>query len=119
VALWQQPGVGIAALFCTFATTACLRGLRSVYEIKVFRDGTIIFDRVWGTTTLTAEDIHSLEGHYKKDYDGDLVWEMRLQGSGLRENFDQFDSVMSFVDTVKAHNPNVVITGLWPMGTPR
>ena len=110
--------VVVVTFFCGIWVLGGLSFLRSVREIRAHDDGMIEFVRVMGSTTVDARDIRCLDGAYRRDYDGDLFWRLKIACRGGTFTFNQFLDVMEFVERVRAQNPTVEITGLWPMTSP-
>jgi hypothetical protein len=93
--------------------------LRQVYEIRIAADGHIDLVRVVGAVHLTAGQVRVLEGKLWRDYDGNLsVWRLQLRSTRGDFGLGEFPNVMEFAHRVQAHNPNVQMRGLWPMGPP-
>jgi hypothetical protein len=111
-------GLVFTVIFCAMFLIIGGGCLRQIYEIRANDDGTIEFARVAGTTRFDARDIRTLDGAYRRDYDGDLFWRLKITSAKGSFTFTQFLDVMEFVDRVRARNPMVQITGLWPMDSP-
>ena len=119
------PGDGFRTLRLTLTAICCALillfswgSLRQVHEMRLAEDGAIEFRRVAGSTWITARDVHSLEGTYFGSYDGNAYWQFRIRHTRGQFSFGEVDDVLDFVDRIALHNPEVRITGAWPMTMP-
>jgi hypothetical protein len=93
-------------------------GCEVVDQIQVDDDGMVAFVAPKRATHVAARDITRLSGEYVPAYDGGQLWYLHIGHSTGHYTFGEFEDVMGFVEWVKTHNPDVKITGLWPMGPP-
>jgi hypothetical protein len=108
----------IAALFGGLVVLVVVFAMvRQVVEIRLADRGTIDFIRPIGTTRVTARDIRVLEGKLGSSY-GETTWSLCIHHAGGSMTFGQFERVMDFVGQIRAQNPSVEISGVWPMGPP-
>jgi hypothetical protein len=119
----KDEWVGRVGMFVVFVLIGCFFnawGRRKVSEIRVADDGTVHLLRGNGrVTTVEAGEIRELEGGYSRDYDGDYtIWGFKLRTGNDEFALGEFDNLMDFVQRVQSHNPNVQITGLWPLNLP-
>jgi hypothetical protein len=108
----------IVAVFIGAFVWGGIAKLREVSEIRLLEDGTVEIARGLGGIRLGAGDIYRLEGTLKQEYSGGPTWHLRIHHAGGRVSCAQFRDVTDFVDRVRAANPRVAITGVWPMGIP-
>jgi hypothetical protein len=105
-------------LFVVFGVGAAVAYSRKVKAIRVTEDGEVTFVRRWGSSTVKAADIFSLEGAYVSVDYGEQKWQLRIRSSHVDLSCDEFEGVKEFAGQIQAHNQYVRITGLWPMGPP-
>jgi hypothetical protein len=111
----------------SFTITALFMGLvvmvfvvamvREVIEIRLASNGIIDFVRPIGTTRIPVRHVRVLEGELGSSY-GKTIWKLRMHYAGGSVTFGQFERVMDFVRQIRAQNPSVEISGVWPMGPP-
>jgi hypothetical protein len=119
------PGDGFRTLRFTLTAICCAPflffswgSLRQVHELRLAEDGAIEFRRAAGSTWITARDVRSLEGMYFGSYDGDAYWQFRIRHTRGHFSFGEVDDALDFVDRIALLNPEVRITGAWPMTMP-
>ena len=107
-----------AALFLVAFVWGGIAKLREVSEIRLLDNGMVEVCRGIGVTRFASGDVRLLEGKLKQEYSGEPTWHLRMHYAGGRVTCAQFRDVTGFVDRVRAANPRVAITGVWPMGIP-
>jgi hypothetical protein len=92
--------------------------LRTVVELRVLESGGLEVVRTVGVTRIAAHDLWTIEGYQRWNYEGEGVWMMRLRHRGGRISVVQLEGATAFLAAVRAVNPRVAITGLWPPTAP-
>lgn len=113
----EFPFVFVAVLIGAFVWGGIAK-LREVSEIRLLEDGMVEVARGFGGTRFGPGDIYRLEGTLKQEYSSGPTWHLRIHHAGGCVTCAQFRDVTDFVDRIRAANPRVAITGVWPMALP-
>ena len=115
----EDPGAILAFVFSLILFPIALHTMRAVSVIHVTSDGMVVFLRGWGATCVVAHRIHRLEGVLDTSYCKTPEWSLRVEYDQEKHiKLPHFSKVKMFAADLRAHNPVIQMTGVWPMGPP-
>jgi hypothetical protein len=91
---------------------------RRVVGIRIASDGVISFVSTIGRTDVAATQIVRIVGQYVPGYD-EPIWTLKVEfAHGRSIRVEDFSEARDFAVQATILNPNLDISGTWPMGAP-